>query len=251
MKKLWVSIKRGLIRDTKHRIAMGECVWLFMYMLDVADWETGVIVDWKDEAAAEDMNMPIRTLREQRRKLEELDYVSCEKKQYSQEIIVKNWTNPREYTGAVYNKKQSDSKASPSKPTQSDIQSDTQSNSQDGTPTYSSKNQTTKKKGDILDGTLFYAKQGLEQGEDKVEKIIVELERGLRVNISRSLNNQQAAKRILKDGRPLETWLSWCKSDEWRLAHLYLYADLDRVWREFPQAFDNNPGYNPQGLIIE
>jgi hypothetical protein len=139
MKKLWVSVKRGLVRDTKHRIAMGECVWMFMYMLDIADWETGVISDWKDEAASEDMQMPIRTIRDQRRKLEELNYVSCEKKQYSQSITILNWTNPREYSGAVYNPKQSDTRPSPSRNAQSDTQSDTQSSSQSVTPTSYSK----------------------------------------------------------------------------------------------------------------
>ena len=108
-----------------------------------------------------------------------------------------------------------------------------------------------KKDKNLLDGILFYAEQGKEQGIDEVESILVQLERGLRVNIDRSLKNQQVAKRIMKDGRPLDTWLTWCKSDEWRLAHLYLYADLERVWRDYPQAFDNNSGYNPQGLSIE
>lgn len=112
-------------------------------------------------------------------------------------------------------------------------------------------NKTINKKGNLLDGILFYAEQGKEQGIDEVENILVQLERGLRVNIDRSPKAQQAAKRILRDGRSLDTWLSWCKSDEWRLAHLYLYADVDRVWREFPQAFDNNDGMNPQGLSIE
>ena len=93
MKKLWISIKRGLIRDPKHRVAMGECVWLFQYMIDVADWDTGKIFGWKDEAAADDMQMPIRTLREQRRKLESLDYIICTQKQYDQEIAITNWTN--------------------------------------------------------------------------------------------------------------------------------------------------------------
>jgi len=45
MKKQWISIKRGLIRDPKHRIVMGECVWLFQYMIDIADWNTGKIPD--------------------------------------------------------------------------------------------------------------------------------------------------------------------------------------------------------------
>jgi hypothetical protein len=76
------------------------------------------------------------------------------------------------------------------------------------------------------------------------------MERGLRVNISRSTANQATAKRILNDGRPFGQWLTWCISDEWRAAHLYIYADLEKVWRDYPQAFENQIGMNPQGLSI-
>src|SRR5512146_3317780 len=105
MKRLWVSVKRGLIHDAKHRNAMGMCLWLFEYMLDMAEWETGIVHDWKDEAVAEELQMPLRTLREQRRKLEECNYIGTNKKQYTQDIVIRNWTNPREYTGQVYNPK--------------------------------------------------------------------------------------------------------------------------------------------------
>ena len=106
------------------------------------------------------------------------------------------------------------------------------------------------KKGDLLDGMLYYGKQAVEQGMNEVEEILVKLERGLRVNITRSTNNQAVARRILKDGRPLDTWLSWVMADEWRVSHLYIYADLEKVWRDYPQAFDNSIGFNPQGLSI-
>lgn len=107
------------------------------------------------------------------------------------------------------------------------------------------------KKGDLLDGFLFYGKQAQEQKADKVEEIIQELEHGLKVNIIRSLANQSVAKRILRDGRPISEWLSWVMADEWRAAHLYIYADLEKVWRDYPQAFDSTTsGYNPQGLSI-
>ncbi len=149
MKKQWISIKRGFIRDPKHRIAMGECVWLFQYMIDIADWDTGTIHEWKDEAASDDMQMPIRTLREQRRKLESLDYIICSQRQYGQEIKITNWTNPREYSGEVYNPRQGDRKTSPSENgqgytqgyTQGYIQGDTQGSTQDVTPTYIPNNQ--------------------------------------------------------------------------------------------------------------
>ena len=106
------------------------------------------------------------------------------------------------------------------------------------------------KEGDQIDGMLHYGKLAQSQGEDKIEEVITALEKGLRVNIGRTLANQQVAKRILKDGRPLEVWLSWVKSDEWRAARLYIYADLEKVWRDYPQAFGGDEGMNPQGLEV-
>lgn len=113
MKKQWISIKCGLSRDPKHRRAMANSIWLFMHMLDLADWDTGTITDWRDEAEAEEMGMELRTLREQRRELNELGYITCKQKQRGQSIVIHNWTNPREYTGEIYNRKQGDNKVSP------------------------------------------------------------------------------------------------------------------------------------------
>lgn len=106
------------------------------------------------------------------------------------------------------------------------------------------------KKGDLVDGVLFFAQQAKEQGADKVEEVIQELERGLKVNIDRSLKNQVMAKKIIKDARPLSQWIAWAKADEWRAAHLYLYAKLEKVWQDFPQAFSGDDSMNPQGLQV-
>lgn len=119
MKKQWISIKCGLSRDPKHRRAMANSIWLFMHMLDLADWDSGIISDWRDAAEAEEMGMELRTLREQRRELDELGYITCTQKQRGQRIVIHNWTNPREYTGEIHNKKQGDNKT---EPTESEVQ---------------------------------------------------------------------------------------------------------------------------------
>jgi len=106
------------------------------------------------------------------------------------------------------------------------------------------------KKGDAIDGLLFFGKQAQEQEVDKVEEFMQEVERGLHVNLPRTTGNQAAAKRILRDGRPFSQWLTWCISDEWRAAHLYIYADLEKIWQIYPQAFTTTTGTNPQGLEI-
>ena len=139
MKKLWISVKRGFIREPKHRLAVGECIWLFEYMLDIANWDTGIISDWTDESAAEDMEMPIRTLREQRRKLADGGYISSKQKLHGQDITIHNWTNPRDYSGEKLNEKHGGSEASPSKTAHGDTHGYTHGSSQDVTPTSSSK----------------------------------------------------------------------------------------------------------------
>lgn len=128
-KKNWIYVKRGLSENPKHRAQMGESIWLFLHIVDRADWETGVAYDWKDEQEAADMGMSVRTLREQRRKLDELNYISCKQKQYGQDIFIKNWINPRDYSGNVLN--QSGSEMEPSGFTQGYAQG----SSQDVTPT--------------------------------------------------------------------------------------------------------------------
>jgi hypothetical protein len=139
MKKQWISVKCGLSRDPKHRQAMGESIWLFLHILDIASWDDGVAHDWKDEAAAEEMGMPVRTLREHRRKLDELGYITCNQKQYTQNIVVHNWTNPREYNGQTYNQKQGDIKQEPQELPQGDTQGYIQGNRKHVTPTSNSK----------------------------------------------------------------------------------------------------------------
>ena len=137
-KKHWIYIKRGLSEDPKHRAAMGECIWLFMHIIDQADWETGIAHDWKDEQEAADMGIPVTTLRYQRRKLEEFDYIRCHQKQRSQDIIIMEWINPREYSGGVKNPRiQGDNPLTPSE-IEGDNQGDNQGRGQVNTPTLDS-----------------------------------------------------------------------------------------------------------------
>lgn len=105
----------------------------------------------------------------------------------------------------------------------------------------------TSKRGDFIDGMIHFGQKAVRQGADKVEEVLQELERGLRVNIGRTTKNQAVAKRILRDARPISRFLSWVNAEEWRAAHAYLYADLEKVWRDWPQAF---PSENKQGETV-
>ena len=96
-KKHWIYLKRGLSENPKHRASMGECIWLYMHIIDRADWETGIAYDWKDAEEANDMGMSVDTLRRQRQKLVDNGYIKCELKQHSQNIYIYEWKNPRDY----------------------------------------------------------------------------------------------------------------------------------------------------------
>lgn len=103
-KKNWIKFKVGLFRDPKHRQRMGESVWLYGHMLDIADWETGVIDGWKDPDAADDMAMGLSTVRKHRDRLEELGYIQTERQgPKGMRIVIVKWVNPRSYSGDVLN----------------------------------------------------------------------------------------------------------------------------------------------------
>jgi len=101
-RKSWVKVKRGLLQP-KHRIRLGVRIWLYLHILDRADWETGRVLEWRDADEAIDLDMPVNTLRKQRAKLEEDGYISSVRGQYHQEIIVHRWLDPRKYDGKELN----------------------------------------------------------------------------------------------------------------------------------------------------
>ncbi len=74
---------------------MGECIWLYLSILDQANWETGIVALWRDEEQAEAMRLPLRTLRRQRAKLAKLGYLQVKKRRHHLEIAVTKWTDPR------------------------------------------------------------------------------------------------------------------------------------------------------------
>jgi hypothetical protein len=236
-KKHWIYIKRGLSEDPKHRANMGECIWLYMHIVDSADWETGIMYDWKDAAIAADMSLNPRTVRDWRQRLDKTGYISCIQKQHSLEIIIHNWNNPRNYGGETLNKFQGDMSTS----SEGDTQGDTQGGSQHVTPTYDSKSisteenfplkEKTQKKGDLVDGLIHFAEQAKSQGVDKVEACLCELERGLKRNIMRTPQWQDLAKWILKQPAPLSRWISWYMNDLFR---------QENAWRISPEQVRNS-----------
>jgi len=102
-KKNWIYLKRGLSQDAKHREAIGNRIWVFLHIIDRADWESGIAQDWRDKDEAEDMGIAWRTLQKQRQELDELGYITCKKTKHGQNIAIHNWINPRDYSGGIVN----------------------------------------------------------------------------------------------------------------------------------------------------
>lgn len=67
-------------------------------MLDTADWEKGTIFDWTDKGAALDMEMPWRTVQDQRQELVKAGYITCQQKPDGLNVIIHNYINPRSST---------------------------------------------------------------------------------------------------------------------------------------------------------
>lgn len=92
-RKTFVKVRRGILSPS-HINAIGEAVWLYLYMLDRADWETGKIYDWRDQDAADDLGIYLGTIRNQRKKLTGI-YIDCIQHPRGLEITVRKWADPR------------------------------------------------------------------------------------------------------------------------------------------------------------
>lgn len=57
-KKTWIKIKRGIL-EPKHIERLGAAWYLYFYILDQTEWESGTILDWKDKYVADDLCKPL------------------------------------------------------------------------------------------------------------------------------------------------------------------------------------------------
>lgn len=95
--KTWVKMKRGIFRDPKHRQQMGDSIWLFGWLIDVADWETGVVSPYKDEETAAEMGVTVTWVRKHRRRLTSLGYIECTRHgPQGMNIKIAKWVNPKQ-----------------------------------------------------------------------------------------------------------------------------------------------------------
>ena len=271
-KKNWISVKRGLSEDPKHREAMGEAVWLYLHIVDAADWEKGIVYDWRDVDIANDMSMNQRTVRDWRDRLVEKGYITCQRRQHSLDIVIHNWTDPRSYSGKVLNKPQIDTQMSVSEneiDTQIDTQIDTESarparvnptsfieststsTSEPVKPVSSSKEERKTPKsltphvpegfptptGDILADWNEIGRRH----DEKVKPFVVVLEalaQGFPYNFPKYGENlalDRVVKLIAQDGRDIQVFIKWAKANK-RDPHWY-HVKPDSLWGDWPQAF--------------
>ena len=155
-KKHWIYLKRGLSEDPKHREEIGNAIWAFLHIIDRADWEKGIVYDWRDKDEAADMAVNERTLRDWRQRLEQTGKIKCIQRQHSLDIMIYNWINPRDYSGGILNPRaktdesQGDKKSAPLEfqgDTQGDTEGDTQGRRKCVTPTSSSDSSTSSQTG--------------------------------------------------------------------------------------------------------
>jgi len=94
-KRTFIKVRSGIL-EPKHRRKIGSAIFLYLYILDRANWDDGIIHEWSDETVAEELEMPVMTVRYQRRKLENELYIQSQQKYQRMEISITKWSNPKE-----------------------------------------------------------------------------------------------------------------------------------------------------------
>jgi len=74
---------------------MGVAIWLFLYLLDRANWEAGIIESYTDQEAAEALGTGVTSIRYWRKKLDYGGYITCNQGFRCQKITIHKWRNPR------------------------------------------------------------------------------------------------------------------------------------------------------------
>jgi hypothetical protein len=92
--RTWMKIHSGL-NDPEHRRRMGARLWLFMHFIDKADWDTGMVWFFRDADAAEELDMPLASVRRWRHELRDAGYIRSYAGEQCQHIMIMRWRNPR------------------------------------------------------------------------------------------------------------------------------------------------------------
>lgn len=147
--KVWIKVKRGMVIDPRHRQRMGAAIWYYLTLVDMANFDTGIVDPYKDEDMASDMDASRSWVRKMRNLLEDEGYITCEQLgPKGMRITITKWINPRGYSGEVKNTaRKSATPVTPSETdtasksdTKSDTESATESDTKNGLPSISTMN---------------------------------------------------------------------------------------------------------------
>ena len=101
-RKTWIFVKRAILAP-KHVAAIGDAWVLLLYIIDRADWETGVVHDWKADTAADDLGVHVQTIRRWLKRLKAGRYITLRRGQHDSSLVIHKWVNPRTYDSPVLN----------------------------------------------------------------------------------------------------------------------------------------------------
>ena len=221
--------------------------------------------DWKDQDEADDMGVNVRTLREWRRSLDEGGYITCNKEQYGQSIVIHNWINPRNYSGEVLNETQSDIIMEPQSDSQSTPQSYIPFVRKDVTPTSNSlinnqpslserkkeaeerKAKQRAAKGDIVD-LFIQVSPALQEQTLMRQRVENALHRNLDWDSARSPWNGYEKKLVRREkdnSQTIEGFMEWFNSDEFRKKGV-IYLNPTKIEDWWLQAFETTLSYDEQ-----
>jgi hypothetical protein len=93
-KPTWIKVHSNIL-EPKHQKAIGERIWLFLYLIDNADWKTGIVPEYTDADAARDLGRSKRTIERWRSDLIKGGYIACKQIQHGQEVTINRWRNPQ------------------------------------------------------------------------------------------------------------------------------------------------------------
>lgn len=91
------------IQTKEHREKMGQTIWLFMDLVQHANWKLGIVEKFKDKDAAARLGLPLQTIRNWRYQLRDKGYITCLPGHQSSRIVIHRWRDPSKVNPPMIN----------------------------------------------------------------------------------------------------------------------------------------------------
>ncbi len=86
----WAPLRKGLFTDPKHRDKIGTAIWLYGYLHQVADWETGRLTI-KVARICKETGMGTRTVKRHLQDLRKNEYIEVTRRPHDLGIQITKW----------------------------------------------------------------------------------------------------------------------------------------------------------------